>query len=106
MEVLGEKPGPVPLCLPHISHGLVWDGARASDVRCRRPDREVLSLSESYAKHCYHYCENKMFGSKNVSGDLYSKIFETSVALEMIIYAYNNAARIHRSVKSVKAARE
>jgi hypothetical protein len=24
-EVLGEKPLPMPLCLPHIPHGLAWD---------------------------------------------------------------------------------
>ena len=25
-KVLGEKPVPVPLCRPHMPHGLSWDG--------------------------------------------------------------------------------
>jgi hypothetical protein len=32
-EVLGEKPVPVPLCLPQIPHGLTQDRNRASAVR-------------------------------------------------------------------------
>jgi hypothetical protein len=31
-EVLGEKPVPVPICPPQISHGLTWDRSRASEV--------------------------------------------------------------------------
>jgi hypothetical protein len=33
---LGEKPVPVPLCPPQISHGLTRDRTRASAVRGRR----------------------------------------------------------------------
>jgi len=32
----GENPVPVQHFAPQISHGLVWDGARASAVRGRR----------------------------------------------------------------------
>jgi hypothetical protein len=35
-EVLGEKPVPVPLCLPQIPHGLTRDRTRASAVSGRR----------------------------------------------------------------------
>ena len=35
-EVLGEKAGPLPLCLPQIRHGLVLDGTQAFAVRGRR----------------------------------------------------------------------
>jgi hypothetical protein len=35
-EVLGEKPVPVPLCLPQIPHGLTRDRTRASAVRWLR----------------------------------------------------------------------
>jgi hypothetical protein len=35
-EVLGEKPVPVPLCLPQIPHGLTRDRTRASAVGGRR----------------------------------------------------------------------
>jgi hypothetical protein len=63
-------------------------------------------LSESYGKHCYHYCKNKMFGRKNANGDLRPQTFEPSVALVIIIYAYDNTARIYRSIKWEKAAKE
>jgi hypothetical protein len=33
---LGEKPVPVPLCPPQVSHGLTWDRTQASAVRGRR----------------------------------------------------------------------
>jgi hypothetical protein len=33
---LGEKPVPVPLCPPQISHGLTRDRTQASAVRGRR----------------------------------------------------------------------
>jgi hypothetical protein len=35
-ELLGEKPFPVPLCLPQISQGLAWDRTRASAVQAQR----------------------------------------------------------------------
>jgi hypothetical protein len=35
-EVLEEKPAPVPLCPPQITHGLTGDQTRASAVRGRR----------------------------------------------------------------------
>jgi hypothetical protein len=35
-EVLGEKPGPVPLCPPQIPHGLTRDRTRASAAGDRR----------------------------------------------------------------------
>jgi hypothetical protein len=36
IEVLGEKPVPVPLWPPQIRHGLSWDRTQASAVRGRR----------------------------------------------------------------------
>jgi hypothetical protein len=38
---LGEKPVPVPLCPPQISHGLIRDRTRASAVR----DRQLTAMA-------------------------------------------------------------
>jgi len=47
--VLGEKPCPVPLCPPKISHGLTWDRTRTSAVE-RHPSayRAVNTLRLGY----------------------------------------------------------
>jgi hypothetical protein len=37
-EVLGEKPVPVPLCLPQISHGLAWNRTQASKAVNQPPE--------------------------------------------------------------------
>jgi hypothetical protein len=55
IEVLGEKPVPVPLCPPQIPHGLTWNWTRNSAAGSRRltawamvrPFVFCLSLSQS-----------------------------------------------------------
>ena len=37
-EVLGEKPVPVPLCPPQISHELAWNRTRASEAVNQPPE--------------------------------------------------------------------
>ena len=45
--MLGEKPIPVPLHPPQISHGLAWDRIRVYAVRGRRPECHVKGKSKS-----------------------------------------------------------
>jgi hypothetical protein len=45
-EVLGEKPVPVPLCTPQISHGPTWDQTRG--LRGERPATNRLSHGTAF----------------------------------------------------------
>jgi hypothetical protein len=54
---LGEKPVPVPICPPQISHGLTRDRTRASAVRGRRLAAWVMSRSTGGINLQYFNCK-------------------------------------------------
>lgn len=57
MELLGEKPIPVPLCPQQIPHGMPWD-------RTRAPARETgdKSLSDESVWHVFESCVENFGG--------------------------------------------
>jgi len=65
--VLGEKPVPVPLCLPEISNGLLWDRTLAPALRGRQNSH--LSYVTVFDYHKY-----RRFLSVNFSYVMYIKI--------------------------------